>query len=413
MLLELIALSALGLILYHHLVYPLLLKCWARKAIRSREQEAANLILPVSLPSITLVIPAYNEAAHIAEKIANLGFVDYPACKLRIIVACDGCTDQTAQLARKVASQPENSHLNLKVHEFEYNRGKVAVLNQVLALVDTPWVALSDVSALLSIDAFQLAARHMSQPDVGVICSHYKLLAPGSEGEAAYWEYQSQIKAGEGMAGGTIGAHGACYLFRREPFQPMAADTINDDFILPMMIVAKGYRSVYEPDLHAVELETASCDMEQTRRRRIAAGNLQQAWRLRQLLMPSYGALAFNFFSGKCLRVLMPFLLFLLLPATLTLSAGSWFWSVVSFGQLLAYLVATCVHFVQEKSSVRPEQASRSLFAKAISGLMRRPKAGKAMKLVHYLVAGHLAGLIGSMRYLLGMENGHWQRVSQ
>lgn len=413
MLLHVLAVLALVTILYHHLLYPLLLKLWARKAAEMKQTPSSVPHIPEDIPAITLVIPAYNEADYIAEKIANLGIIDYPAHKLRIIIACDGCTDDTAQLARSTAARPENSHLNVDVREFTKNRGKVAVVNQIVTSADTSWVALSDVSALISIDAFNVAYPHMNTPDVGVICSHYQLLDPGSEGEAAYWKYQNQIKVGEAHAGTTLGSHGACYLFRRDTFQPLPADTINDDFVLPMMIVAQGYRAVYETDLHALELERVSLGMDYRRRIRIAAGNLQQVWRLKRLLMPQYGAIAFNFFSGKCLRVLMPYFMLMLLVLSLFLSGDSWLWRVILLTQVFVYGTAIWVYLIQADIMQKTTKKSR---LKAINDWVRRrrqkweqpTRVNKVMKLFYYLVAGHFANLVGSLRYMLGFENGRW-----
>ncbi|MGF1725425.1 glycosyltransferase family 2 protein [Photobacterium nomapromontoriensis] len=398
MVMQLLAILVLIAILYHHLLYPLLLKLWASQAPKrvrgARSERRANQ------PAITLIIPAYNEADFISEKIANLGFIDYPANKLRIIIACDGCSDNTAQLALAAAARPENSHLNLDVREFKKNRGKVAVVNQIVTSTDTSWVALSDVSALISIDAFNVVSPHMNTPNIGVICSHYQLLDPGSEGEVAYWKYQNQIKVGEAYTGATLGSHGACYLFRREAFQVLPDDTINDDFVLPMMIVGQGYRAVYESNLHALELEKASLGMDFRRRIRIAAGNLQQVWRLKQLLLPQHGAIAFNFFSGKCLRVLMPYCMLLLLILSVLLSRDSWLWRGILLTQMIVYSSAVWVHFIQGGNE--SEALNVGLFATL------KHRINRVMKLFYYLVVGHVANLVGSLRYMLGFENGRW-----
>lgn len=94
---------------------------------------------------------------------------------------------------------------------------------------------------------------------------------------------------------------------RRRLAAPLPPDTINDDFVLPMEIVARGYRALYRPDAMATELECADAATDRRRRRRIGAGNLQQAIRLRRLLHPRYGWTAFVFASGKVLRPGMPF----------------------------------------------------------------------------------------------------------
>ena len=128
--------------------------------------------------------------------------------------------------------------------------------------------------------------------------------------------------------------------------------------------------------------------MDQRRRRRIAAGNTQQLLRLKALLTPRFGGIAFAFASGKALRVLVPYLM-------LTALLGSWALAPVSTP--FACLAAM--------------QSSVYLMAALVAWL--DPKVPGAIRAVCYLVNGHVAGLIGSIRYLAGLESGRWTRVTQ
>lgn len=311
-------LGCAGLVGYHHAAYPLLLR-W----LASRRPPPVRSLVACDLPEITVVMPAYNEAGYIAAKIRNLAALDYPADRLRVLIGCDGCTDGTAAAARAAAAEPECGGLRVEVIEFARNRGKVAVVNELVSRVEGPIVAMSDVSALISLDALRLAAGWLTAPEVGVVCGGYRFLRPGSAGEATYWRYQTAIKQQESRLGSTLGAHGALYIFRRDLFRPLAPDTINDDFVLPMVIVGQGHRAVYEPEMVALELEQASLGTDRLRRRRIAAGNAQQAVRLRGLLSPRHGWTAFMFASGKALRVAMPLCLLVSLAGSLALASGS------------------------------------------------------------------------------------------
>ena len=379
------------LVIYHHLGYPLILR-WVQK---HRPKHTINMHVrhytPTDsdnkLPTITIIIPAYNEQHWIAEKIRNLAVLDYPANLLKVIIACDGCTDNTAATATQTAKEDECQHLAIKIHNFKTNRGKVAVINDVMQYVESELVVLSDVSALVSVDALLIAAECFKDPRIGVLNGHYRLLNPGSVGEAAYWGYQSNIKASEAALGSTLGAHGAFYLFRRSLFKPLEPDTINDDFILPMEIVAAGYRADYENTINTLELEKADNTQDHQRRRRIAAGNCQQLLRLKRLLLPSYGGIAFAFISGKGLRVLMPFLMLTALIGSLLLSLNSPLFAFIAAIQLLAYSLAGWHILFQPK------------------------QANKITEALAYLVSGHIAGLVGILRYLFGLEKGHWKRV--
>ncbi len=368
---------SIALIIYHHAGYPLLLQ-FLGKRLRQPEQQDYDFENQESLdlPSITILIPAYNEEQFIAHKIRNLAFLDYPGEKLRIVIADDGSSDRTCETALKVADEPECRHCNIKVLRFEENRGKIALLNSLIKDVNTEILALSDVSALISIDALRLAAKQFRDPEVAVVNGRYRLLNPGSPGEKKYWEFQSRLKADEASLGSVIGSHGAFYLIRTHLYQQLPDDTINDDFIIPMQIVQQGYRSVYNDEIAALELEHAKASQDSQRRYRISAGNLQQTIRLRALLSPRYRGTAFTFASGKALRVLMPYLMIFALVGSLYLAPVHPVFLLAGIVQVAAY---------------------------GLYLLLEILKIGDSNKLLHtlkYLLRGHLNNLKGSAGYI-------------
>jgi len=367
------------LIIYHHAGYPLLLHFLGNRpgSSEGREIDDDRSRQP-SFPSITIVVPAYNEEQFIADKIRNLSILDYPEDRLQVIIASDGSTDATYQIARQTLNEPECKHCSIKVMEFAENRGKIAVLNDIMNAVESDIVALSDVSALISIDALRLAEKQFRDPTVGVVNGHYRLLNPGSEGERKYWEYQSKVKFDEARLGSVIGSHGAFYLFRTHLFRSLPGDTINDDFIIPMQIVEQGYRSIYEPDIIALELEQAEDSQDSKRRMRISAGNLQQAFRMRSLLRPKYRGTAFTFASGKVLRVAMPYLLITAFLGSLYLSAHHPVFLFLTIAQGAIYSLYWLTEIFRIGNSFKP------------------------LQVLKYLLRGHLNGLKGSADYMKG-----------
>ena len=382
----------MALVVYHHIGYPVILKYLARR----RRQLPVDYLQrgyrdsPATRPllSTTLIMPAFNEAGMIEEKIRNLSALDYPTEMLEVILVCDGCDDDTARIARETHQEPECAHLNLTVIEHSNNRGKLAVVNEAVPAASTDLVALSDISALISVDALLIASAHFENEHVGVVSGGYRMIQAGSAGEERYWQYQTAIKTNESALGSTIGVHGAFYLFRRRLFSPLPADTINDDFVLPMAIVASGYKAVYEPRINALELECVDTAIDHKRRRRIAAGNLQQLLLLWRLLHPRRGGIAFNFASGKTMRVMMPFCLLVAFAGSVILSGHSLFFLATTVAQSFGYGIFLYRHLTIAKP------------------------APKIIETIHYIVSGHLAGLIGSSRYLLGLERRQWQRVT-
>ncbi|UPW16997.1 sugar transferase [Agarivorans sp. TSD2052] len=378
-----ITLIAMFLVVYHHALYPLLLKLLSKG---NKQTEAASPVSVVRnyhrseadarLPTIQLLIPAYNEQDYIAAKLINLTTLDYPDDRLSIKVICDGCSDNTAAVARACLAELSFCSFDIEICEQTDNQGKVAVLNQHIRQSQADIVALSDVSALISVDAMLIAASHFSQAEVGVVCGYYHLLSPGSVGEQAYWRYQREVKRCEADMGAPLGAHGAFYLIRKSLFRAMPEDTINDDFVIPMDIVAQGYRAVYEPNIRALELEHASDNQDRSRRKRIGAGNLQQLIRLRHMLLPRFRGVAFTFFSGKALRVTIPVFLLTSLFGSMLLGVQAPLFAVLFLLQLVAYVLA-----------MLPRVLPRLVWPRAIASL-------------NYLVEGHFSSMLGCLEYL-------------
>jgi cellulose synthase/poly-beta-1,6-N-acetylglucosamine synthase-like glycosyltransferase len=373
--------ASVVLILYHHVGYPVAVRAIAAWLGRKSPEPVVEPAVP---PSVTIIVPAHNEEAVIAAKIRNLAALDYPRDKLTVVLALDGCTDGTAATARSLLD--EIGGLDLRIVEYASNIGKVAVLNDQIGRASSDIVALSDTSSLLEPQALSRAVRHFARASVGVVCPTYALIRPGSEGERAYWNYQTRVKTAEGVVGAPMGAHGAFYLFRRELWEPLEPDTINDDFILPMRIVQRGYDAVYDADIVATELETSTARQDFRRRIRIGAGNLQQVLRLTGLLDPRRPGVAFTFLSGKALRAFMPFLLLIAavsLPVLAVQEGG--FYLLAFAGEIVVVLAALAGHF--EVPRTIPRHA----------------------RWAAYFLQGHAAGLIGALILLCGLQGQAWK----
>lgn len=379
-----------SLIIYHHLGYPLLLRWLSKSAPKNKLdvplRHYQNSRADRTRATITILVPAYNEQHWIADKIRNLACLDYPRDRYNVIIACDGCTDNTVTIAEETIQEAICSETHFEIINFEANRGKVAVINQLLPTITSNITALSDVSALVSVDALLLADFHFHDHNVGVINSRYQLLTTMNASEEQYWRYQSMVQLGEANLGANIGAHGAFFLFRTHLFSPLAENTINDDFILPMKIVGKGFTAIYDSNVVAIEQEASTSSKDYQRRLRISAGNMQQVIQLASLFLPRYRAIAFAFASGKGLRLLTPYLMMLCFASSLLLAEQSIF---------LLMLIAQI-----------------TLYVLALLG-MRFPQrfSNKYCQFLSYFVAGHFANLYGGLRYLLGRENSHWKRV--
>src|SRR4030042_6055792 len=93
-------------------------------------------------PSVTLFIPAYNEADYVVEKVKNSLELDYPREKLQIMWIADGSTDNTVSL---LIQYPEMHVMHRKERQ-----GKINAIKRGIKASDPPIVIFTDANTLLN-----------------------------------------------------------------------------------------------------------------------------------------------------------------------------------------------------------------------------------------------------------------------
>lgn len=336
--------AATGLIFYAFVGYPLLL--WLVQSLFRRpvRKEAIE-------PSVSILVAAYNEAAVIGEKIRNAFALDYPPERLEIVVASDGSSDATAQIVRSLI--PDGSPGRLRLLDYPENRGKLAVLNDVIPKLGGEIVVFSDASSMLEPGAVRHLVANFADSRVGAASGVYKVLskevADLGPQEDMYWKYETLLKVQEAKLGALTGAHGSLYAMRRSlyPFPP--AGTINDDFVIPTSVLRHKLRIAYEPK--AVAYEEAE-EMEGFGRRiRITAGNVAQLREVKALLWPPRPVVLFCFLSHKAARLVVPLAMVAALVSN-ALLLGSPLYNWLMLGQIAFYCLAVAGAFVRLKPRV-------------------------------------------------------------
>lgn len=273
-----------------------------------RRRRSSPVLAP--LPTMTVVIAAYNEAEIIAQKLEDTWAQDYPADRLEVIVVADGSTDNTAAIATMNATEvlfyPERS-------------GKSAAINRAIEIARGEIVCMTDANCSLAPGALKAVARPFADGRVAVVSGAKATAGSGTlaAGESLYWRFESRVKAAESDFGVAMGAHGELCAVRRATWRPIPEGVINDDFFLTLDALERGYQARFVPDAVALEPAPDGASNEFERRTRIAAGTWQGLARHRSLGSPRRGVLAFAFWSHRVLRnVVVP----ILLPVTFVLS---------------------------------------------------------------------------------------------
>ena len=334
--------SSFGLLSYTFLGYPALIFTLSRLRSATGVPE-----LPVELPTATVVLAAHNEAARIVPRLHNLLASEYPPDKLNIIVVADGCTDHTITQIRALNSSRIQTIIQ------PHRAGKALALNCALAAARSEIIVFTDVRQRFASDAIAQLVKHFSAPGIGAVSGELMIESAASatgSGVDAYWRLEKFVRLAEARWDSSIGCTGAIYAVRRELFEPLPADTILDDVVIPMQIAMRHYRVAFEPAARAYDPQSLEPAREKVRKRRTLAGNYQLLARYPAWLLPWRSRLWWQLLSHKYLRLVAPFALIALFASNAML-AGKNVYGLLLLGQVTFYALASAgLHFYRMQS---------------------------------------------------------------
>ena len=378
--------ASLGLVAYAYVGYPLLV--WLLARVWGKRPEAGPLA-DQDCPSVSLLISALNEEKWIRARVLNALRQDYPADRLKIVVASDGSTDRTGAIVRALAAQHPG---RIVLHDFEERRGKANVLNAVLPTLDSRIVVLSDANTFFERSAIRNLARWFTDEGIVTVCGKLKLTDPatGRNVDSLYWRYENFLKECEARLGALLGANGAVYAIRQDKYVPIPGDTIIDDFVIPLLMKLRTRGKIlYDAEAIATEETPPSVQDEFRRRARIGAGGFQSLARLWPLTLPSAGWTSLAFLSHKVLRWFAPFFLALALVANaLLVDQAAYRWLL---GTQLGFYIAAAV------GNLLPGNGT----------------ATRMLRLTTLFTSMNAALALGFWRWLSGSQGGTWQRTAR
>ncbi len=369
-------------ILYTYIGYPALVAILSRVWPRPEPY-------PPATPSVTILIPAYNEEAVIAQKLENTLVLDYPHEKLQILVVTDGSTDRTNDIVYEYANR------NVELSHHPVRGGKMAAINRVMSLARGIIIVFSDANNLYKPNALRELVAPFSDSTIGAVVGAKSILKNGGvlgESEGLYWRYESFIRENETLLGCCTGVNGEILAIRHSLFASPPDSIINDDFYMAMQLIRSGHRVVYAPAARSYERVSVSAKDEMERRTRIIAGRYQAMAMAHKLLPLNRPLITWQIISHKFMRPLVPLfmigalitnLIAAIHPAALT-------YQVLLGIQFLFYTLALIGNRIEGKGK----------------GII-----SKILYLPAFLVNSNFAALAGLWRFLRGRQTPLWKRV--
>jgi len=302
-------------------------------------------------PTVSIIVPAFNEEEGIGGTIASCLAVDYPKELVEVIVVNDGSTDRTWERILEAGGRRPQFHA---VH-LGRNYGKRGAMAEGFRRSKGEILLFVDSDSYLAHDAVLAITQPFSDPRVGAVVGHADVANDldtwlTKMQQVRYYSAFRVIKATESLLSGTVTcASGCCSAYRRSAVEPVLGEwefqrflgrpaTFGDDRALTNRVL-KRHRVVYQ--------ETArSTTVVPTTMRRFLRQQLRwkKSWLRESLEVCRYflrknpAAAVFTYAS-----IVFPFLApFVVLHAVLGRllwgsASGLWFYLVGTYAMALLY----------------------------------------------------------------------------
>jgi cellulose synthase/poly-beta-1,6-N-acetylglucosamine synthase-like glycosyltransferase len=283
-------------------IYPYALYLPFLKFLANRKRSPVLDCYKEAWPDVTFIISAYNEEGVIAEKLENTLSLKYPVDKLEVVVVSDASSDYTDAIVREKSKQDNR----IRLVRQNKRKGKTAGLNLTLEDARGEIVVFSDANAIYQENALNELVKFFINPQVGYVvgAALYSKTSKAAANicENTYWDQELALKQTESDFYSVVGGDGAIYAIRKELYQPLQEDDIND-FVNPLQIVARGYRGVFNPKAICREDATYEFVKEYQRKRRIVNRSFRAFSRcIGEFNLMLHFKFLFMLFSHKVLR---------------------------------------------------------------------------------------------------------------
>ncbi len=237
-------------------------------------------------PSVTIVVPTYNEASLIRRRLADIAAYEYDLDLVEVIVVDSGSSDGTADVVETV--RREGLLPRLMLHREETRRGKAAAINLALSRASGDIVVVTDAPTLFDPQALAKAGLEFRRPLCR--CRHRRLPRSrpidrvAARGRAVLDDSQQAQAAGSGSGFHTVPLR-RDVLLPTQPGEPLLdEDTVADDMNIALQVRQAGYRAVVDPVASFSEPRSASFRELNVSKTRRAVGGIQELFRFRRMM---------------------------------------------------------------------------------------------------------------------------------
>ena len=349
--------SCLALAAWAYVGYPACLAVLARARRRTLRHAAIE-------PTVTVIVCAHNEEKDIGAKLDATLALDYPPSRLEVIVASDCSTDRTHEIVRGFESR------GVRLVALPERRGKTAAQNAAVREARGEVLVFTDATTRFRPGMVRTLVAPLADPRVGCVGAELEYVSEAGslvgKGGGLYWRYEKKVKELESEVNSLIGVSGCLYATRAALYRPIEADLISD-FTIVLDTFAQGYVTAYARGTVSVEKTNEDTGREFEMRTRVVIRTIHALVRRARMLNPlRYGLFAFQLWSHKVARYLVPELLAGALVASLVLAARSWprapLFQALATLQVAGYLGAAALWWASRQFGLRATVLSAPIY---------------------------------------------------
>lgn len=347
---------------------------------------------PSYQPFVSIIIPTYNEASTIDDKLRNTLALNYPPVKVEIVVIDSASTDGTPDIAERFEG--------IKVIRQTERLGKSSALAEVFKVVTGEVVVITDADAMLDENVLNKALPYLADKSVGAVTGKQVLVSPdisiSQKSEQSYRDFFDAVRTLESRLDSTMIFNGPFMAFKRDVLEAPPSDSVADDTEMALQVIRNGYRALYIHEAIFYENIPLSNKSRIKQKERRAQGLVQSFWRHRDLLFnKNYGKFGAEIFPAE-------FAVHLMLPFALLLSLIS----VVIFLYIDVFytLIITAACF-----------AAVAIYAASVYSKIYRTEAKKTNSILitfQSFMQLQLALLSGALRLVIFGTAHKWEQIS-
>ncbi len=371
--------------------YPALVKGIALLRGKSRRKDTPT----APIGKVSLIVAMRNAEALLPAKLESIADLRDPGGGLEVILASDGSTDRTVEIATEACE----TRCNWRVLQLEQHEGKHKALDAAAACASGQIMVFSDVDALLERDSLAQLLEPFQNERIGGVCGQRLIGEPDAfhgESQERYVQIDSGLKSIEGRIGSITSNDGKLYAIRSQLYESIPGG-VTDDLYANMSVVRQGWRFVFAPQARAwIRVPSRNEQHEFRRRRRIVCRSLRGIWLQRSVLNPfKTGLYAIGLGINKVGRRLLPFFLIAILTGTGLLAVEHPIarWAVAV--QLLGFVA------ILTEPKLR-SSLTRSPLPKGLC---------KILQLSNYVVVGLIGTSLGVLDFALARKVVRWDPV--